>query len=94
MGKVHDALEKVKRNKDMGIIEPSKPPQSEDTKSDYAVLKAAITQHRQEHEKVLLDPSLVAYHGNTSSVEAEIFRILRTNIPLSRKLVNRLGPSW
>jgi len=79
MGKVHDAFEKVKRNKDMRIIEPSKQPQSEDTKSDFAVLKAAITQHRQEHEKVLLDPSLVSYH-DPSSVEAEIFKILRTNI--------------
>ena len=79
MGKVHDAFEKVKKDKGLKIIEPVKQQPDQHAKTEFAVLKKALDPDSQDSNTALLDPTLVTYHDPTS-VEAETFKILRNNI--------------
>jgi protein-tyrosine kinase len=79
MGKVYDAFEKVKHNQDRKTVGTIQRQSNQPAQSEYTTLKRAIATTLEKKEKRRLDPTLITYH-DPSSVEAEIFKILRTNI--------------
>ena len=79
MGKINDAFEKVLKNEAQRTVETARQPSVQKSEAEFAILKKAIDQNAQRTQKALLDPTLVTYH-DPSCVEAEIFKILRTNI--------------
>ncbi|PID40486.1 MAG: exopolysaccharide biosynthesis protein [Proteobacteria bacterium] len=86
MGKIHDALEKAERSKELKVvpdIKPApalrKPAASTVEVIPPAQVKSPSVQRRPETEYNRLDSKLVTYY-DPGGVEAEIFKILRTNI--------------
>ena len=79
MGKIHDALEKSVKDKDLKIVESVQPNKVKSFKPDVAVLKKPDDHRFRAKETPFIDPTLITYH-HPGSVEAEIFKILRTNI--------------
>jgi capsular exopolysaccharide synthesis family protein len=81
MGKIHDALEKSGRTKDLKVTPAVRPTtaKSRAGSNQIKVIKPAENVNRQPVTSDRIDPHLVTYH-DPSSVEAEIFKILRTNI--------------
>ena len=79
MGKIHDALEKSVKDKDLKIVESVQPNKVKPFKPDVAVLKKPDDHRFRAKETPFIDPTLITYH-DPGSVEAEIFKILRTNI--------------
>lgn len=88
MGKIHEALEKSGRAKKLKVMHPKTPASVESPSQAPAPVKEIKvlrpdpnTQQAQASTEAFpqLDPNLIAYH-DPSGVEAEIFKILRTNI--------------
>ena len=81
MGKIHDALEKSGRVKDLKVAPAVRPMSAKDQAGSkkIKVIKPTVNVKRQPAAGGRIDPHLVTYH-DPSSVEAEIFKILRTNI--------------
>ena len=81
MGKIHDALEKSGRVKDLKVAPALRPTSARDQagSNQIKVIKPTVKVKRQPAASGRIDPHLVTYH-DPSSVEAEIFKILRTNI--------------
>lgn len=86
MGKIHDALEKSGRVNDLKII-PANKTQSLEKKAGKEPIKVMQTQKVIDEMSSIsgkIDPHLITYH-NPGGVEAEIFKILRTNILFPKK---------
>jgi len=81
MGKIHDALEKSGRVNDLKVIPARKshPAEKKTGKEPIKVMKTQKVIKGQAPAFGRIDPHLITYHDPTS-VEAEIFKILRTNI--------------
>jgi len=91
MGKIHEALEKSGRAKKLKVMRPQSPAVAETppnatvpvkeipAKEIKVVRPDSKTPQGSMAVRQRLDPHLVAYHDPTG-VEAEIFKILRTNI--------------
>ena len=81
MGKIHDALEKSGRGKTLKVAPAVRPRSARDQagSNQIKVIKPTVNVKRQPAASGRIDPHLVTYH-DPSSVEAEIFKILRTNI--------------
>ena len=81
MGKIHDALEKSGRTKDLKVAPAVRPTSAKGQagSNQIKVIKPAVNVKLQSVAGDRIDPHLVTYHS-PSSVEAEIFKILRTNI--------------
>ena len=79
MGKIHDALEKSRMSSQSNVVARfrPKPPPDKPVQKERVVDMAGGAPP--SGAVANLDPALVAYF-NPSSVEAEIFKILRTNI--------------
>lgn len=81
MGKISDAFEKYGRVKDLKVMPTAKPSSFSDQsgKGGIKVVDSTMDAPAQPAAHSIIDPHLVTYHY-PSSVEAEIFKILRTNI--------------
>lgn len=81
MGKIHDALEKSGRAKDLKVISvaESKTTENSPQKKEIKVMVPKQTVVDRPSGLGKADPLLITYH-DPASVEAEIFKILRTNI--------------
>ncbi|BBO81356.1 polysaccharide biosynthesis protein [Desulfosarcina ovata subsp. sediminis] len=85
MGKIHEALEKSGRAKDMKVAATlSQPHPARQANSEIEIKVVPKTKSAEKQPEAIvpehkLDPHLVAYHS-PAGVEAEIFKILRTNI--------------
>jgi protein-tyrosine kinase len=79
MGKIHDVLEKVGERQDLKVITQDGTAKVE--RLQRYVQPAPLSAKRKVQQKTRneIDPNLVVYH-DPSSVEAEIFKILRNNI--------------
>lgn len=86
MGKIFDALEKTDRKK---VGEGSKPltvkvRKNRQEKKKRALKKVVPMSRKQEPTSKQIDKSIVVYH-DPHSIEAELFKVLRTNILFSSK---------
>ena len=81
MGKIHDALEKSGRGNDLKVVPAvdSKSAEEQAVKKEVKVMKAQEVAKEKPSAFGKIDPHLITYH-DPASVEAEIFKILRTNI--------------
>lgn len=79
MGRIHDALEKSGRAKDLKFVESVQAKKVNTFKPDVTVLKNKVNHGFRNKETPFIDPTLITYH-DPACVEAEIFKILRTNI--------------
>ena len=83
MGKIHDALEKSGRTHPPRDAAPSvetQPARKKAVEKDIKIVVPKAAPRIQTAAQTLgVDPTLVTYH-NPDSVEAELFKILRTNI--------------
>lgn len=81
MGKIHDALEKSGRGKDLKVVPAVKlkSAKGQTVKNEINVINSKVDTRPQPDDHARIDSHLVTYH-NPTSVEAEIFKILRTNI--------------
>lgn len=78
MGKIFEALEKADRSGSATIVQKAKPKKGKFVrKSRENVVEFVNSNKNLSHEK--LDKTLIAYH-DPQSVEAELFKVLRTNI--------------
>ncbi|BBO72924.1 hypothetical protein DSCW_03410 [Desulfosarcina widdelii] len=81
MGKIHDALEKSGRVNDLKVVTAvdSEPAEAQAVKKEAKVMKTPTVAKEKSSAFGKIDPHLITYHDPVS-VEAEIFKILRTNI--------------
>ena len=81
MGKIYDAFEKSGQAKDLKVVPAVKasPGKGHMAKNEIQVLEPKRVAPEKTAYTAQIDPHLVTYHDPTS-VEAEIFKILRTNI--------------
>lgn len=81
MGKIHDALEKSRRANDLKVVPAAEPKPAEEPagKKEIKVMKTQTPAKEKSSGSGKIDPHLITYH-DPASVEAEIFKILRTNI--------------
>lgn len=81
MGKIHDALEKSGRANDLKVVSAvdSTPAREPAGKKEVEVMKTPTVAKKKSPAFGEIDPHLITYH-DPASVEAEIFKILRTNI--------------
>lgn len=79
MGKIHDALEKSGNMKNLKVLPASRSLKIKD--GDAGMKRPAVKPPGRPVQDTpgILDPALITYH-DPASVEAEIFKILRTNI--------------
>ena len=83
MGKIHDALEKSQSGQNFTVVQRVKPKQYESKDIPNAVPVERTETHSAVFSDTFvpgkMDPALITYH-DPASVEAEIFKILRSNI--------------
>jgi capsular exopolysaccharide synthesis family protein len=81
MGKIHDALEKSGRVNDLKVVPAGKsqPIEKKTGKEPIKVMKAQKVVKKRFSASGSIDPHLITFH-DPGGVEAEIFKILRTNI--------------
>ena len=81
MGKIHDALEKSGRVNDLKVVTAVEPKTAEEqtANKEIKVMKTQTVAQEKSPDLRKIDPHLITYH-DPGSVEAEIFKILRTNI--------------
>lgn len=81
MGKIYEAFEKTGRAKDLMVVPAAKAKSDKrrKVKKEIKVLNPKPVARTKTADTLKIDPHLVTYHDPTS-VEAEIFKILRTNI--------------
>jgi len=79
MGKIHDALEKSGNIKNLKVLPASRSIEIKDSDADLKRSAVKSPDRPVQNTAGILDPALITYH-DPASVEAEIFKILRTNI--------------
>jgi protein-tyrosine kinase len=79
MGKIHDALEKSRKRQSLKIIPQAEPNRPVSAAAPTSPLDAGLDISDKSNGFGMIASNLIAYHDPTS-VEAEIFKILRTNI--------------
>jgi capsular exopolysaccharide synthesis family protein len=79
MGKIHDALQKSGKDKGLKVLSGNRPHRNDPGSADVgpAAVQPAVLETKVMNGS--FDQNLIAYH-DPASVEAEIFKILRTNI--------------
>jgi len=81
MGKIHDALKKSGHAEDLKMVPAVKPKtvNRQAAKKDIQIVNPEAEKSVQRRQESWIDPLLIAYQHPTG-VEAETFKILRTNI--------------
>lgn len=79
MGKIHDALEKVVERQNLKVVAQDRLKRVVDDEKDMQPKPAVPERTVRPEVSHNIDPNLVVYHDPTS-VEAEIFKVLRNNI--------------